>query len=67
MGSEGLGNQHASPHTIWKTVTRFATVKIAPWMALQNALGVALPLALGATAERRAHHECRRLERQQRT
>jgi uncharacterized membrane protein YccC len=32
----------------WKTVTRFDTAKIAPWMALRNSIGVALPLAVGA-------------------
>jgi len=33
---------------LWQTVTRFDRAKIAPWMALRNALGVALPLAAGA-------------------
>jgi uncharacterized membrane protein YccC len=32
----------------WKTVTRFDRAKVAPWMALRNALGMALPLAVGA-------------------
>lgn len=36
----------------WKafgeTVTRFDRAKIAPWMALRNAFGMALPLAVGA-------------------
>jgi len=32
----------------WENVTRFDRAKIAPWMALRNALGVALPLAVGA-------------------
>ena len=34
--------------TFWQAVTRFDHSKISPWMALRNALGVALPLALGA-------------------
>jgi len=33
---------------LWKTVTRFDRARIHPWMALRNALGVALPLAAGA-------------------
>jgi uncharacterized membrane protein YccC len=32
----------------WETVTRFETAKVTPWLALRNALGVALPLAIGA-------------------
>jgi len=32
----------------WQTVTRFDHAKIAPLMALRNALGVGLPLAVGA-------------------
>ena len=31
----------------WEAVTRFDHSKIAPWMAFRNALGVALPLAVG--------------------
>ena len=33
--------------TFWKTVTRLDWSKVAPWMALRNAIGVALPLAVG--------------------
>lgn len=32
----------------WETVARFDRTKVAPWMALRNALGVTLPLAIGA-------------------
>jgi uncharacterized membrane protein YccC len=32
----------------WQTVAKFDRGKIAPWMGLRNALGVALPLAVGA-------------------
>ena len=31
----------------WETLIRFDTGKIAPWLALRNAIGVALPLAAG--------------------
>jgi len=31
----------------WQTVVRFQTDKLHPWLALRNALGVALPLAAG--------------------
>jgi uncharacterized membrane protein YccC len=33
---------------LWETVKKFDRAKVAPWMALRNALGVALPLAAGA-------------------
>ena len=31
----------------WQTLTRFQKEKVAPWMALRNALGMALPLGVG--------------------
>jgi uncharacterized membrane protein YccC len=31
----------------WRTVIRFQSDKLTPWLALRNALGVALPLAAG--------------------
>jgi len=34
----------------WRTVARFDRHKIAPWMGLRNALGVALVLAIGVAA-----------------
>src|SRR5260370_9509772 len=34
--------------TFWKSVIRFQPEKISPWLALRNALGIALPLAVGA-------------------
>ena len=33
--------------TFWTTITRFDRARLAPAMALRNALGVALPLAMG--------------------
>src|SRR5260370_12892731 len=36
--------------TFWKSVIRFQPEKISPWLALRNALGIALPLAVGAAA-----------------
>ena len=35
------------PSTFWSTVTRFDRTRLTPVMALRNALGVALPLAIG--------------------
>jgi uncharacterized membrane protein YccC len=35
------------PSTFWSTVTRFDRARLTPVMALRNALGVALPLAIG--------------------
>ena len=34
--------------SVWESVTAFDTSKVIPWMALRNALGVAVPLAIGA-------------------
>jgi len=31
----------------WQTVIRFQREKVAPWMALRNALGISLPLVVG--------------------
>ncbi len=31
----------------WQTVIRYQPEKVAPWMALRNTIGVALPLAIG--------------------
>src|SRR5436190_1946230 len=43
---------HSAPaparSAFWKTVTRFERCKLAPLIALRNAIGVALPLAIGA-------------------
>src|ERR1022692_535346 len=33
----------------WLGVIRYESAKVAPWLALRNALGVAVPLAIGAT------------------
>src|SRR6266481_4098551 len=36
----------------WRSVVRFQSDKVAPWLALRNTLGVVLPLAVGvATGE----------------
>ena len=35
------------PSSFWSTITRFDRARLAPVMALRNALGVALPLAIG--------------------
>ena len=37
-----------TPKAFWESVTRFDRSKVVPWMALRNAIGVALPLAIGA-------------------
>jgi uncharacterized membrane protein YccC len=46
-----LASTVATPASRWtsflKTVTRFEKEKIAPWIALRNAAGVAIPLAAG--------------------
>ena len=34
--------------TLWQTIVRYDSQKVTPWMALRNALGVAVPLAAGA-------------------
>src|SRR5260370_26505964 len=34
----------------WQSVARFQADKVTPWLALRNALGIALPLAVGAAA-----------------
>jgi uncharacterized membrane protein YccC len=34
--------------TFWNTVIRFESSKVTPWIGLRNALGVALPLTVGA-------------------
>ena len=34
----------------WRSVVRFQSDKVAPWLALRNTLGVALPLAAGVAA-----------------
>jgi len=34
--------------TFWKSVARFQSGKIAPWIAARNALGIAAPLAAGS-------------------
>ena len=31
----------------WQTVTRFQAEKVTPWIALRNAIGMAVPLAAG--------------------
>jgi uncharacterized membrane protein YccC len=31
----------------WQTLVRYQSEKVAPWMALRNTIGVALPLAIG--------------------
>ena len=33
--------------TFWQTLIRYQSDKVAPWMAVRNAIGVALPLAMG--------------------
>ena len=38
----------AARNVFWENVTRFDWSKVTPWMALRNAVGVALPLAIGA-------------------
>ncbi|MEO8372804.1 MAG: hypothetical protein ABI806_26705, partial [Candidatus Solibacter sp.] len=35
------------PSSLWTTIKRFDRTQLAPAMALRNALGVALPLAIG--------------------
>jgi uncharacterized membrane protein YccC len=34
---------------LWRISTRFDSAKLQPWIALRNALGISLPLAIGAT------------------
>src|SRR6267378_3343932 len=34
----------------WRSLVRFQADKVAPWLALRNTLGVALPLAAGVAA-----------------
>ena len=36
--------------SFWRSVIRFETDKLLPWLALRNTLGVTLPLAFGAAA-----------------
>src|SRR4029079_6243010 len=38
----------SSRAAFWDTLVRFETAKITPWLALRHAIGVALPLAVGA-------------------
>lgn len=37
---------------LWQTATRFEAGKITPWLALRNAIGVAVPLAVGIATGR---------------
>jgi Predicted membrane protein len=42
-------NSKPSPWTaFWQSVARFQAEKVTPWVGLRNALGIALPLAVGA-------------------
>lgn len=44
-------NSKPSPWTaFWQSVARFQAEKVTPWVGLRNALGIALPLAVGAAA-----------------
>jgi uncharacterized membrane protein YccC len=36
--------------TFWQSVTRFQAEKVQPWLGLRNALGIAIPLAVGVAA-----------------
>ena len=36
-----------NPVSFWRTVTRFEPEKMMPWLALRNAIGIGLPLAVG--------------------
>src|ERR1700691_5606093 len=50
---KGISSSAASPAhpnawaSLWQTIVRFQTEKVSPWVALRNALGVALSLAAG--------------------
>ncbi len=36
--------------TFWKTVIRYQPEKVTPWLAFRNAIGIALPLIVGAAS-----------------
>src|SRR5262245_52992657 len=40
------------PSAFWEILTRFERQKINPWIALRNAIGIVLPLAIGAAVGR---------------
>jgi len=40
----------SGPAPFWRSVLHFESSKVEPWLALRNAVGVALPLAIGMAA-----------------
>jgi uncharacterized membrane protein YccC len=50
--SPAAGKQGNAWTAFWRSVVRFQSDKVAPWLAVRNTLGVVLPLAVGvATGE----------------
>src|SRR2546428_376613 len=45
--TEDLAVKPAPWTAFWQTVTRYQPEKVLPWMALRNALGIAIPLVAG--------------------
>jgi uncharacterized membrane protein YccC len=40
----------SEPKPFWRSVVRYESAKVLPWLALRNALGVAVPLVIGLAA-----------------